>query len=169
MCLKWANTGAGGLFSPTCQLKRHELLTVSMIGPENPQALPPADDGPPASRAARQRAAPAGHSRPRQQARRMEEAIEPPLARGGRAIFLYVSLLFGHRRKSAPKSILRRKRLFWRNVLRVCYAHIWQSQVHIINLKFARTILRFGYGDTAWGYSTYPPRPHSAVALGCHV
>jgi hypothetical protein len=48
--------------SPTCQLKRRALLTVPMIGPKNPQSLPPADDNPPASRAARQRAAPAGHS-----------------------------------------------------------------------------------------------------------
>jgi hypothetical protein len=66
--------------SPTCKLKRHELLTIPMIGPENPQALPPAeDDDPPASRAARQRAAPAGRPQPRQLARGMEEAIEPPL------------------------------------------------------------------------------------------
>jgi hypothetical protein len=28
--------------SSTCKLKRHELLTIPMIGPENPQALPPA-------------------------------------------------------------------------------------------------------------------------------
>jgi hypothetical protein len=50
-----------------------------MIGPKNPQALPPADDDPPASRAARQRRASAGRPRPWQQAREMEEAIQPPL------------------------------------------------------------------------------------------
>jgi hypothetical protein len=66
--------------SPTCKLKRHELLTIPMIGPENPQALPPAEDDPPASRAARQRAGPAGHPQPRQLARGMEEAIEPSLS-----------------------------------------------------------------------------------------
>ena len=60
-------------------LKRHELLTIPMIGPENPQALPPAEDDPPASRAARQRAAPAGRLQPRLLARGMEEAIEPSL------------------------------------------------------------------------------------------
>ena len=71
----------GGMsLSPTCKLKRHELLTIPMIGPENPQAVPAAaEDDPPASRAARQRAAPAGRLQPRLLARGMEEAIEPSL------------------------------------------------------------------------------------------